>query len=144
VGDFETFATRCGYKIRRAPINRPGSRVCIDTPAGTWYLDAAIYDETTDDEFEQLANAWLTGDCKTVDDLVEDVRERHPGLTSLRQASDRHERDRAVELAIAALQRRTPAGVFMAGHSGATTSDFTDSIIDVAMRLGDYIKNGFQ
>jgi hypothetical protein len=140
----ETTTQRCGYDVQRDPGTQASRFVRIATNHGDLHLETAIYDTVTDEEFTNLVEAWLADDASDVDEHVEVARERHPGLTSLKQASDRHARDRAIEHAIRALDRHAPAGIFMAGQQGATTSDFADSIIDVAMRLGDYIENGLR
>lgn len=140
--DPETTTERCGYDVHREPGIQASRFVRIVTNHGDLHLEAAIYDTATDEEFTSLVEAWLADDSRVVDEHIEAARERHPGLTSLRQAGDRHSRDRAIAHAIRALDRHAPAGIFMAGQPGSKTSDFADSIIDVAMRLGDYIENG--
>lgn len=141
MGAYETLTTRCGYNVRRDPINHPDSRVCVDTPAGTWYLEPTIYDSITDAVFEYLVKAWLDGDMQTIEDHVEVARHRHPGLVSLRQANDNHVRTIAVEQAVRALA--PVAGAYdLPGFLGTGRADYGDAIVTLADHLGGYIQNG--
>lgn len=139
--EIETATERCGYDVHRTAADEPGNRVRITTGHGDLYLEVAVYDTMTDEEFIGFVAAWLADDVRTVEEHIETVRERHPGLASLKQASDRHERDRAIGRAVRAL---TPvAGAYdLPGFLGTGRVDYGDAIIALAEQLGDYVKNG--